>query len=161
MKRSFAIAVGAVALLAAGIPLAQDAKAPASKPGAATTPSGPSMSMSSQMGQMDEHMRKMQTLHDKLMGATTPEERQKAMEEQRKEMQSGMAMMNHQMMPGGAMTGDMGRGMMGPQGEPADANAKMQMMQKRMDMMQMMMQTMMDQQGMMAGVRSAGTAPGK
>ena len=57
------------------------------------------------------------------------------------------------------MRGDMGRRMMGPQGEPADANAKMQMMQKRMDMMQMMMQTMMDQQGMMAGVRSTGTAP--
>ena len=157
MKRSFAIAVGTVALLAAGMPLAQNAKAPAPNPGATTTQSGPSMSMSSQMGQMDEHMKKMQALHDRMMSATTPEERQKAMDEQRKEMQSGMAMMN-QMMPGGAMTGDMGRGMMGPQGEPADFNAKMQMMQKRMDMMQMMMQTMMDQQGMMAGVRSAGTA---
>jgi hypothetical protein len=57
------------------------------------------------------------------------------------------------------MPGDMGRGMMGPQGEPADTNARMQMMQKRMDMMQLMMQTMLDQQGMMAGVRSSGTAP--
>lgn len=158
MKRSFAVAVGAVALLAAGTPLAQDTKPPTSQPGAATTQSGLSMSMGSQMGQMDEHMRKMRALHDKLMGATTPEERQEAMEEQRREMQSGMAMMN-QMMPGGAMTGDMGRGMMGPQGEPADANAKMQMMQKRMDMMQMMMQTMLDQEGMMAGARSSGTAP--
>ena len=158
MKRSFTIAVGAAALLAAGTPLAQDAKAPASKPGAATRPSGPSMSMGSQMVQMDEHMRKMPALHDKLMDATTPEERQKAMEEQRREMQSGMAMMN-QMMPGGAMPGDMGGGRMGPQGEPADANAKMQMMQKRMDMMQMMMQTMLDQEGMMAGARSSGTAP--
>jgi hypothetical protein len=37
----------------------------------------------------------------------------------------------------------------------------MHMMQKRMDMMQMMMQTMMDQQGMMAGPRSMGTAPTK
>ena len=35
------------------------------------------------------------------------------------------------------------------------------MMQKRMDMMQMMMQTMMDQQGMMASPKSAGTAPRK
>jgi hypothetical protein len=33
MKRSLAIAVGAVALLAAGMPLAQDAKAPAWNPG--------------------------------------------------------------------------------------------------------------------------------
>jgi hypothetical protein len=158
MTRSFAVAVGAVALLAAGMPLAQDTKAPASKPGVTATQSKPSMSMSSEMGQMDEHMKKMQALHDRMMSAATPEERQKAMEEQRKEMQSGMAMMN-QMMPGGAMRGEMGRRMMGPQGEPADANAKMQMMQKRMDMMQMMMQTLMDQQGMMAGVRSTGTAP--
>jgi len=30
-----------------------------------------------------------------------------------------------------------------------------------MDVMQIMMQTMMDQQGMMAGVRSSGTAPKK
>jgi len=160
MKRSLAIAVGAVALLASGMPLAQDAKAPASQPSATTTPSGPSMSMGSQMGQMDEHMQKMQALHDKVTSATAPEERRNAMEAQRREMQLGMAMMN-QMMPGGAMTGDMSRGMMGSQGEPADVNAKMQMMQRRMDMMQMMMQTMMDQQGMMAGVRSAGTAPGK
>lgn len=160
MKRSFAIAVGAVALLAAGVPLAQDPEAPASESSATTAQAGASMGMSSQMGQMDEHMKNMQALHDKMMSATTPEERQKAMEEQRKEMQSGMAMMN-QMMPGGAMTGDMGRGMMGPQGEPADVNAKMQMMQKRMDVMQIMMQTMMDQQGMMAGVRSSGTAPKK
>ena len=48
------------------------------------------------------------------------------------------------------MMGGMGGGTMGQKGKPADANAQMQMMQKRMDMMQMMMQTMMDQQGMMA-----------
>ena len=159
MKRSLAITVGAVALLAAGMPLAQDAKAPASKPSATTTQSGPSMSMSSQMGQMDAHMKKMQALHDKMMSATTPEERQKVMDEQRTEMQAGMSMMNQ--MQGGGMMGGMGTGMMGQKGKPADANAQMQMMQKRMDMMQMMMQTMMDQQGMMASPKSLDAAPKK
>jgi hypothetical protein len=91
-----------VALLAAGMPLAQNAKAPAPNPGATTTQSsGPSMSMSSQMGQMDEHMKKMQALHDRMMSATTPEERQKVMDAQRKEMQSGMAMLNQQGMMAG------------------------------------------------------------
>jgi len=78
------------------------------------------------------------------------------MDEQRKEMQLGMAMMK-QMMPGGGMIGNMG-GMMGQKGKPADATSQMHMMQKRMDMMQMMMQTMMDQQGMMAGPRNPDAA---
>jgi hypothetical protein len=94
------------------------------------------------------------------MSATTPEERQKVMDEQRQEMHGSMAMMN-QMMQGGAMMGGMGSGMMGQQGKPADAAAQMQMMQKRMDMMQMMMQTMMDQQGMMSGPRGMGATTAK
>ena len=160
MKKSLAIAVGTVVLLAAGMPLAQDVKAPASNPGAAATQSGSLMAMGSPMGQMDEYIKKMQALHDKMMSAGTPEERQKVMDEQRKEMQSGMAMMN-QMMPGGGMMGNMGGGMMGQKGKPADATSQMHMMQKRMDMMQMMMQTMMDQQGMMAGPRNPDAAPKK
>ena len=160
MKKSLAIVVGTTVLLTAGLPLAQEVKAPASNPGAAATQSGSPMAMGSQMGQMDEHMKKMQALHDKMMSAGTPEERQKVMDEQRKELQSGMAMMN-QMMPGGGMMGSTGGGMMGQKGKPADATSQMQMMQKRMDMMQMMMQTMMDQQGMMAGPRSPDAAPKK
>ena len=158
MKNSLAMAVGTAALLAAGMPFAQDAKAPASKPAATAMQSGSSMNMSGQMGQMDEHMKTMQALHDRMMSATTPEERQKVMQEQRKEMQSGMGMMN-QMMQGGGTMGGMGGGMMGPKGKPADGTAQMQMMQKRMDMMQMMMQTMLDQQGMTASPGSPGTAP--
>jgi hypothetical protein len=160
MKKSLAMAVGTAALLAAGMPFAQDAKAPASKPNATAMQSGTSTNMSSQMGQMDEHMKTMQALHDRIMSATTPEERQKVMEEQRKEMQSGMGMMS-QMMQGGGMMGGTGGGMMGPKGKPADGTAQMQMMQKRMDMMQMMMQTMMDQQGMMGGPKSPDAAPRK
>jgi hypothetical protein len=156
MKESFAIAVGTVVLLAAGMPLAQDVKGLASNPGAAATRSGSLMAMR----QMDEYVRKMQALHNKMMNAGTPEERQKVMDEQRKEMQSGMAMMN-KTMPGGGMMGNMGGGMMGQKGIRPDATSQMHMMQKRMDMMQMMMQTMMDQQGMMAGPRNLDAAPKK
>ena len=166
MKRSLAIAVGTAVLLAAGMPLAQNAKTPASTPNAAAMPSGSSMKIGTPMGQMDhmgrmdEHMKKMQTLHDKMTSAATPEERQKVMDEQRQEMHGAMAAMTP-MMQGGAMAGGMGSGMAGQKGKPADANAQMQMMQKRMDMMQMMMQTMMDQQVMMAGSKVADTAPRK
>ena len=41
-----------------------------------------------------------------------------------------------------------GSGMMARKGKPTAGNAQTQMLEKRMDMMQMMMQMMMDQQGM-------------
>lgn len=160
MKRSVAVAIGTAFLLVAATPFAQEAKAPASAPKATATPPSSSTNASNPMGQMEEHMKTMQALHNRLMSATNPEERQKVMDEQRKAMQGSMAMMN-QMMQGGAMTGGMGPGTMGQKGKPADASAQMQMMKKRMDMMQMMMQTMMDQQGMMAGPRGMGVAPTK
>ena len=158
MKKSVAIAIGSALVLAAGMPLAQDAKAPASNPKATAAQSPSTMNTSSQIRQMDERMKTMQALHDRTMSATTPEERQKVMDEQRKEMQGSMAMMN-QMMQGGAKMGGMGAGMTGQAGKPADASVQLQMMQKRMDMMQMMMQTMQDQQGMMADPRSIDAAP--
>jgi len=159
MKMLPAMVVGTVAVLAAGMPLAQNAKAPESHAHAAGTQSAATMNMSTQMGQMDEHMKKMQALHDKMMSAATPEDRQKAMDEQRQEMQACMGMMSQ--MQGGAMMGGMGSGTMGQKGKPADASTQMRMMQKRMDMMQMMMQSMMDQQGMMAGSKGQGAAPMK
>jgi hypothetical protein len=55
--------------------------------------------------------------------------------------------------------GGAGMGQSGPMGKSADPNVQMQMMEKRMDMMQMMMQTMMDRQGMMAGPETLATAP--
>ena len=160
MKKTFAIAVGTSVLLAAGMPFAQTTSAPGSTPTPNAMQSGSAMSMGGQMGQMDEHIKKMQALHDKMASANSPEERQKLMEDQRKEMQRGMAMMTP-MMQGGGMMGGMGSGTMGQKGKPADATLQMQMMQKRMDMMQMMMQTMMDQQGMMVGPKVADAAPRK
>jgi hypothetical protein len=114
------------------------------------------------MAQMDEHMKNMHTLHEKMMGAATPEERQKAMEEARKEMQEGMATMKPMMQDGGMMGGGMmGGGMMGEKGKSGDPRAQMQMMGKRMDMMQMMMQMMMDQQGMMGQPKASEAVPKK
>ena len=140
MKKSTVFAIAMAVLFSGAVALAQTTgpAAPAAK--AATAQSMPSMA------QMDEHMKKMQMLHDKMMSATTPEDRQKAMDEARKEMQDGMATMEP-MMQGGGM---MGGGMMGQKGKSADTNGQMQMMGKRMDMMQMMIQMMLDQQGMMA-----------
>ncbi len=156
MDKSLVGAIGATFLVASATILAQETKAPAPNPSSTATQSRPSLSMGTQMTQMDEHMKKMQALHDRMASAATPEERQKVMEEQRKEMQSGMATMN-QMMRGGAMMGGMGGGMTGPKGAHADANTRMQMMQKRMDMMQMMM----DQQGMSGNPMGPGAAQKK
>ena len=147
MKKMIAIVAGVVALSAAGMPLAQNVKAPA--PAAAGAQPSSTMDMKAQMEQMDEHMKAMQTLHARMASAGTPEERQQVMIAQRQEMQGCMAGMST-MMQGGAMTGGTG-GMMHPHGKPADGDMQMQMMQKRMDMMQLMIQTMMDQQGMMTG----------
>src|SRR6185295_6209130 len=134
MKRSLAFGLGAAVLFAGAVALAQDSKVPAASGKAAAAPSMP------MMAQMDEHMKKMQALHDQVMGAATHDERQKAMEAARKEMQAGMTMMKPMMQGGGMMSGGMmGGGMMGQKGKSGDAQVEMQMMGKRMDMMQMMM----------------------
>ena len=159
MKKSLAIAVGTVVLLAGGVPLAQNVKAPVSSPAAMAPQSGAPMSMGSQMAQMDEHMQMMKALHERLLGATTPEARKIVMDKQREEMQACMGMMKQ--MHEGEMMGGMGGGMMAQKGAPAEAAAPMQMMQKRMDMMEMMMQTMMDQQGMMTSPKGLDAAPKK
>jgi len=168
MKTSLAAPVGIAILLAAGMPLAQDTNAPASNHNDHAAKSVSSANATSQMGQMDEHMKKMQALHDKMMSAATADERQKVMDEQRKEMQASMGMMKDMQsgammggMGGGAMMGGMGGGAMGQKGKATDAGAQMLMMQKRVDMMQMMMQMMMDQQGMMAPTKPGDIAPKK
>jgi hypothetical protein len=83
-------------------------------------------------GQMDSMIRSMQEMHDKMMAAKTPEERARLMQDHMKVMQDGMGMMGR--MRGGM--GGMGSGKsMGPE-----------MMGRRMDMMEMMMQMMMDRE---------------
>ena len=96
------------------------------------------------MARMDAQMKTMRDMHEKMMNAKTPEERNKLRAEHMKAMQDGMDMMGG-MSPGGM--GGMGgmKGMMGMQGMAGDMGARQQMMEKRMEMMQMMMKMMMDQ----------------
>jgi len=80
---------------------------------------------------METQMKAMQEMHNKMLAAKTPEERDALMAEQMKLMQNGMNMMGG-MGPGAMMSG------------PGDTAARQGMMEKRMDMMQSMMQMMMD-----------------
>lgn len=86
------------------------------------------------MKRCDTQMKAMQEMHERMRGATTPEQRQALYDEHAKLMRSGMAMMTELkgMMKGVSTTGSM-----------MQVNESM-MMQKRMDMMEMMMQMMMD-----------------
>lgn len=89
-------------------------------------------------------MAQMQTMHEKMMAAKTPAERQALMADHMKTMQQGMSMMQQ-------MTSQSGKGAMSSK-----------MMQNRMDMMTMMMQMMMDRQqmgGMAMGGMSMGATP--
>jgi hypothetical protein len=90
------------------------------------------------MADMDKQMQSMQAMHDKMMAAKTPEERQVLMEEHMKMMQEGMSMMN-KMSGQGVMSGKQGG-----QGMGGDMARRQQMMEKRMEMMESMMQMMMD-----------------
>ena len=104
---------------------------------AQATPTTPGKGMGMGMGGMGampgqaDQMKAMQAMHDKMMAAKTPEERNALMPEQMKLMNDGMGMM-----------GRMGPGAMGA--KPGDMAARQGMMEQRMNMMQSMMQMMMD-----------------
>ena len=103
---------------------------------AQATPATPGMGMGMGIGGTAmpgyaDQMKAMQAMHEKLMAAKTPEERNALMAEQMKLMQSGMGMM-----------GRMGPGAMA--GKPGDMAARQGMLEQRMDMMQSMTQMMMD-----------------
>ena len=94
---------------------------------------------------MQDHMKAMQEMRDRMMNAKTPEERQALMADHMKTMQGGM-----QMMKGGGMGGMGGMGAMGgaacmsdPKGMPVDPAKCQQTLDQRMEMMQMMMEMMM------------------
>lgn len=82
---------------------------------------------------MDEHMKAMQLMHEKMAAAKTPEERQALMTEHLKLMQEGMGMMQQ-----------MGCNMQDGQGMSGGMDDHAQMMDKCMNMMGSMMQMMMD-----------------
>ena len=81
---------------------------------------------------MANHMKAMQEMHDRMMAAKTPEERNALMGEHMKTMQEGMSMMK-----------GMG-GMAGPKSPPTNMTERQTMMEQRMDMMQTMMEMMVD-----------------
>ena len=105
---------------------------------------------------MDPRMKGMQEMHQKMVNASTPAERQALMADHMKAMQGGMAMMKEMHgMQAGSGTG--GMGMMGSHGAsapmagmgdgtgmPADMATRHQMMADHMAMMQMMMDMMAD-----------------
>ncbi len=84
------------------------------------------------MANMDTHMKAMREMHDKMMQATSLEERNALIAMHTKQMKDGMAMM-------GGMAGMQGKSSM-----KGDMAARQQMLEKRMEMMQSMMQMMMD-----------------
>ena len=93
------------------------------------------------MPAMQERMRAMREMHDKMMNAKTPAERQALMADHMKTMQDGMDMMKG--MGGMGGMGAMGTGMGDGKGMPAEMAKRHQMMEGRMEMMQMMMEMMM------------------
>lgn len=105
-------------------------------PSPAQSMSGRAMPMT--MVSMEPRMKAMQDMHQKMMTAKTPAERQALMADHTKAMQGGMAMMNE-------MQGGM-QGMGGMEGKmmPADMAKRQQMMTDHMASMQMMMDMMSD-----------------
>jgi hypothetical protein len=122
----------------------------AASPAAGTPPM--TMGASGSMAAPDARMKAMQEMHQKMVNASTPAERQALMADHMKAMQGGMAMMKemHAMHGAGGMGG---MGMMGSSGNAApmagmgDGKAMQADMVKRHQMMadhMAMMQTMMD-----------------
>ena len=93
------------------------------------------------MPAMQERMKAMREMHDKMMNAKTPAERQALMADHMKTMQDGMDVMKG--MGGMGGMGAMGAGMGDGKGMPAEMAKRHQMMEGRMEMMQMMMEMMM------------------
>ena len=123
----------AVALTAAGTLVACNTAPSMPMPMAAA----PSVAAPDHLAHMDMQIKTMQAMHEKMMSAKTPEERNKLMVEHMKSMQDGMKMMEGMASPGMA-------GMQGMQGGMGGMGAHHAMMEKRMAMMQTMMKMMMN-----------------
>ena len=137
MKTSIRAAAILACALSAPVVSAQEKSAPAMP--------AMSMDMDKQMPQMQENMKKMQEQMEKVQATTDPKERQKLMQEHMQTMQENMKAMRGMggpmMMGGGQRSGQA----MGGHKDMAtgDIIQRHAMMEKRMDMMQMMMEQMM------------------
>ena len=137
MKTSILLAAILSAALSVPIASAQETSTPA-KPAM-------SMEMNKQMPQMQENMKKMQQQMEKIRATSDPKERQKLMQEHMQAMQENMKTMHGMggpMMMGGDQRG--GKMMADKKGGMAEGDMmkRHEMMEKRMDMMQMMMEQM-------------------
>ena len=105
------------------------------------------------VGPTDTQLKVMQAMHDKMMAARTPEERNALMAEHMKATQEGMGMMkgmgdvgaNRANSANGANGANGGMGAMaGPKRPPTSMSERQTTMEQRMDMMQTMMEMMVD-----------------
>jgi hypothetical protein len=147
MKEVFRTAVATTVILLGGTASVQAVNAatdaPASQSSCCSDPAA-------LKGHMDAHMKRMQDLHAQLQSASTPEDRKRLMDEQRREMDTGMTMMQG-MSASGSMMGAAHPEIKGRTGNAADQKTQLLMLERRLDMMQAMMQTLLDQQAPLAG----------
>ena len=124
--------------------LANACASPGAINAAPASPGMSTMAAPAPMAVMEPRMKAMQDMHQKMMGAESPEERQALMAGHMKAMQGGMAMMNDmQGMQGMGTSGGMA-GMGDGNGMPADMVKGHQMMTDHMATMQMMMDMVAD-----------------
>ena len=136
-----------ILLLAAATVLSTGAIAQSSSTAPASPPSGAAASKAQRpaakstaptASQWNKQMKAMEEMHAKMLAAKTPEERQALMADHMRVMRDGMAMMGQVGSgKGGAAMDGMGMGAM---------HGNHDMMSRRMDMMQLMMQMMMDRE---------------
>ncbi|MDP2142847.1 MAG: hypothetical protein Q8J80_01835 [Gallionella sp.] len=120
-------------------------------------PAAPGKAMSgtadAQMVKAQERMKQAQALMSKLRETKDPAERKKLMQEHAQVLRDTMGMMRGMKMMGMMGSGQgMGMGMMGqgkgPQAQAGDMMPMHQMMEERMEIMQMMMEQMMQREEM-------------
>jgi hypothetical protein len=134
-------AIGALAQTAAQVDAQQkehQAHVLATEQTSTNQPASPADPVSAgKMAAMDSKMKAMTEMHKRMMAAKTPEEKKALMAEHMKTMQEGMKTMG---MMGGAGMADM----QDKKPMSGDMGQHHQMMEKRMAMMESMMQMMMD-----------------
>ena len=148
--KKFAITAIAASLAFVIPAFADDAHHPEKAQEAKTAPAKPAAKTAPTAQKMQDIVKKMQAQLERMANAKTDEERRKAMAEHMQTMQENMkmgrgmqaAMMDCPMMQGGMM-GKSGMGMMGDAAQPGGSSERMRQMEKRMDMMQMMMEHML------------------
>ena len=134
LRTFVALSVAALATACAGPQAATDSSS--SPPSAAEHATHhPEARESAPLAAMEPRMKAMREMHERMMNAKTPEERNAMMADHMQAMQDGMRMMKGM--------GGMGA-MPDPKGMPGDMARRQQMLEQRMDMMQMMMEMMMD-----------------